>query len=73
MGYFQTIEVSGEDVDDCIEIVEEHVDAGVEDLRQLSGGYYFVDVYIQDDNESDRLENALDNHNLEWSWLWLAN
>ena len=68
MALIYTIEVSGEDLDLCIELIDEYTDGGVDEVRQLSGGYYFVNVFIKNDDERDDLENALDNHALEWDW-----
>lgn len=68
MGYFQSIKVTSEDLDIVIDIIHETVYAGVEEISQR-GDYYEVEVYLQDDHESDRLEFDLDNYGLEWSWL----
>lgn len=68
MGYFQSFEVLSEDLDIAIDIVAETVYGGVEEISQR-GQYYEVEVYLRDDNESDRLENELDNYGFEWSWL----
>ena len=68
MGYFQSFEVLSEDLDIAIDIVDETVYGGVEEISQR-GQYYEVEVYLRDDNESDRLENELDNYGFEWSWL----
>jgi len=61
----QTIETS--DLDEVVTIVNDMTFAGVTQIRELSGGYFFVDVQVDDDELRD-LEAELDYHNLDWTW-----